>query len=86
MICLVNRERLLRLKYLGRKSYKGILVGDIAFVPYDEKKHTYILVKVTDIDKDYGIIYCYDDNTGKVNAYTYEYIVMHNKNFSKRNK
>ena len=86
MICLVNRERLLSLEYVGGKSFNGIRIGNHAFVPYDEKEDTYILVTVIDIDTDYGIIYCYDSNSGNVNAYTYEYILMHNEYFSKRNK
>lgn len=84
MICLVNRNRILSLKYVGRKSFKGIRIGDAAFVPYDEKEDTYILVTVTDIDTDYGIIYCYDSNTGNVDPYTYEFILMHNRYLRRR--
>jgi hypothetical protein len=86
MICLINRERLLSLEYVGGKSFKGIRIGDAAFVPYSQYYDTYILVTVIDIDTYYGIIYCYDSNTGNVDPYTYEYILMHNEYFSKRNK
>ena len=86
MIFRINRQRLTSFIFTGRKTYKGIRVGDIAFVPYDVKGQTYSIVVIRDIDVNYGIFHCYNANLDRVIPYTYELIIQNNKYLRERNK